>query len=68
MQHFRVPKLHCDACVGRVTRAVASVDPNASVTADIAAREISVETLADAADIQAVLEKAGYPASPQDQR
>lgn len=63
MYRLQVPRLHCDGCAGRVTRAVTGVDPAASVQADLVRREISVETSADLADIRAALERIGYPAA-----
>lgn len=63
MYRLQVPKLHCDSCAGRVTRAVTSVDPAASVKADLDSREITVETKAELRDIRAALERIGYPAT-----
>lgn len=63
MYKLQVPKLHCDACAGRVTRAITGVDPAASVRTDIPAHEVAVETTVPLAEIRAVLEKIGYPAA-----
>ncbi|MGV8838837.1 MAG: heavy-metal-associated domain-containing protein [Bauldia sp.] len=62
MYRLQVPKLHCDNCAGRVSRAVTGVDPGASVKADLINREISVESTADLSEIRAALERIGYPA------
>ncbi len=63
MYTLQVPKLHCGACAGRVTRAINSVDPAAEVRTDIPAHEVAVETTLPLADIRAALEKIGYPAT-----
>ncbi|MGE0457510.1 MAG: heavy-metal-associated domain-containing protein [Bauldia sp.] len=62
MYKLQVPNLHCNNCAGRVTRAIASVDPTATVQTDIPHREISVETTAAVADIRAALDRIGYAA------
>ncbi|MGD9507029.1 MAG: heavy-metal-associated domain-containing protein [Geminicoccaceae bacterium] len=61
MYRLQVPKLHCEGCAGRVTRAITSVDPAARVRTDIPAHEVAVETSVPLAEIRAVLEKIGYP-------
>ena len=61
MYRLQVPRLHCDNCAGRVTRAIQGVDPDALVLPDIEKRVITVETSADEPAVRAALEKAGYP-------
>ena len=63
MYQLHVPKMHCGGCAGRVTRAVAGVDPSALVKADLATREISVETKAELSEIREALDRIGYPAA-----
>ena len=58
-----IPKLHCDGCARTVTKAIQSVDPGATVTPDIPRHAAEVETVAPVAEIIAVLEEAGYPAT-----
>ncbi len=65
MLHLHVPKMHCGNCAGRVTRAVHTVDPGATVRPDLSTRDITVATTADEAAIRTALEKAGYPAASQ---
>jgi copper chaperone CopZ len=64
MIRFQVPDMHCGGCVRRVTRAVQSVDPAATVEADVPGREVRVEGSADPAALMAALAEAGYPATP----
>jgi len=63
MYTLQVPKLHCGACAGRVTRAITSVDPAAHVRTDVPAQRVTVETSLPLADIQAALDRIGYPAA-----
>ena len=60
---FEVQDMTCGGCAKSVTKAIQSVDPNATVKPDPAARTVKVETAATIADIERVLEEAGYPAA-----
>jgi copper chaperone len=59
---LRIENMTCGGCAKSVTRAIQSVDPHARVETDTANRTVKVETTADAAVLQRVLEDAGYPA------
>lgn len=59
---FHIENMSCSGCAGNVTRAIQSVDKGAVVNADLATRDIVVQTSAPRAEIEAVLAKAGYPA------
>ncbi|MBO4122101.1 heavy-metal-associated domain-containing protein [Cupriavidus gilardii] len=61
MMQFQVEGMSCGHCVGAITRAVQQVDPDARVSADIAAQAVSVETDADAQEVRQAIESAGYP-------
>jgi copper chaperone len=50
----------CGHCAGTVTKAVQSVDSNASVTVDLPSKTVSIVTAADAARISQAVEAAGY--------
>ena len=65
MLRLQIPKMHCDNCAGRVTRAIQTVDQGATVSPDLSTRNITVATSADEDAIRAALAKAGYPASDQ---
>ncbi|WP_422647812.1 Copper chaperone, heavy metal ion binding protein [Cupriavidus sp. H18C1] len=61
MMQFQVEGMSCNHCVGAITRAVKQVDPDARVSADIAAQAVSVESDADAQEVREAIELAGYP-------
>jgi len=61
MLKFAVPDMSCGHCAGTVTRAVKSVDSEATVDIDLSNKTVTVETLADAAGISKAIEAAGYP-------
>ncbi len=60
---LKIENMTCGGCAKSVTKAIQSVDPNATVKPDLAARTVKVETAATIADIERVLEEAGYPAA-----
>ncbi|MFP9136053.1 heavy-metal-associated domain-containing protein [Devosia sp. XGJD_8] len=60
---LRIEDMTCGGCAKSVTAAITSVDPNAKVEANPAARTVKVVTSASGARILKVLEQAGYPAT-----
>lgn len=42
MHRFHVPGMKCDGCLGSVTRAIRSLDPQARIEGDLESREIKV--------------------------
>ncbi|EKF18359.1 heavy-metal-associated domain-containing protein [Nitratireductor pacificus] len=60
---LKIENMTCGGCARSVTKAIQSVDPNAKVEADPAARIVKVETEASAAAVQTVLDEAGFPAT-----
>lgn len=64
MIKFNVKGMTCGGCARAVTNAVQQVDPAASVDVDLAARTVSVESSADAGQVKAAIEKAGYTVAP----
>ena len=64
MIKFNVNGMTCGGCARAVTNAVQQVDPAASVDVDLAAQTVSVESSADAAQIKAAIEEAGYAVAP----
>lgn len=60
---LKIENMTCGGCARSVTKAIQSIDPNAKVEADPAARIVKVETEASAATVQTVLEEAGFPAT-----
>ncbi len=64
MLHFSIPKMACGGCAKAVTRAIQSLDPHATVQADLARREIAVTSSASEKALLTALQQAGYPAQP----
>jgi copper chaperone len=62
---FSVGNMTCGGCVRSITKAIQMADPKATVTADLEARRVAVETSLGAAEVHAVLAKAGYEATPR---
>ncbi|MBP8120737.1 MAG: heavy-metal-associated domain-containing protein [Burkholderiales bacterium] len=50
----------CGGCVASITRVVKSLDPNATLDADVAARRVSINTPLDTAAVVAAISNAGY--------
>jgi copper chaperone len=60
MTIFHVPDMHCDGCVRAVRAAIAEADPRATVTIDLAAREVRVAGTAAPAALLAAINDAGF--------
>ncbi|KQY15005.1 heavy metal transport/detoxification protein [Rhizobium sp. Root73] len=58
-----IENMTCGGCAKSVTKAIQSVDPNAVIETNPAARTVRVETAASTVVVQKVLEDAGYPAT-----
>lgn len=67
MHRFHVPDMKCGGCLGSVTRALQSLDPQVRVEADLKTREIEVTSDKTEASLMAALSEAGYPAQPSPQ-
>jgi copper chaperone len=59
-QTFQVQGMSCGHCVGAVTDAVKSVDPQAQVKVDLATGRVEVESGQDHAAIARAIEEEGY--------
>lgn len=59
-----VPSILCEGCVETVTKAIQSVDAQASVRVDLATKEVSIETIASLADLIAAIDEVGHEVSP----
>lgn len=55
-----IPDMACSACVETITKAVADLDPAASVDADTKTKQVNINTQADAGAIQQAITAAGY--------
>jgi len=60
MQVFNVQGMSCGHCVKAITTAVQALDPAASVRADLAAREVGVESALSADQVIAAIREEGY--------
>jgi copper chaperone len=63
MIKLSVPDMSCGHCVGVIEKAVKSVDAQAAVRADLAAKTVSIESSAPPAAISKAVDAAGYPNS-----
>lgn len=60
---LKIENMTCGGCAKSVTKAIQSVDANAIIETNPAARLVKLETVASADELQKVLEEAGYPAT-----
>ena len=59
-QTFQVQGMSCGHCVGAVTQAVKSVDPQAEVSVDLESGKVEVQSGQDPAAIARAIEEEGY--------
>ena len=64
MIKFQVADMTCGHCVATVTKAVKALDAEASVKIDLAAHQVEVDSVRNAADVQAAIASAGYTPLP----
>lgn len=60
---LKIENMTCGGCAKSVTRVIQSVDPNARIEADLAARSVRIETSVNLSALQQALDEAGYPAA-----
>ncbi len=60
---LNVPDMSCGHCVATITKTVKGLDAAAEVKADLAAKQVTVETGLPAETVMKALDEAGYPAS-----
>jgi copper chaperone len=58
---FNVPDMSCGHCSGVITKTVQALDANATVSVDLPAKKVTVQTSADRPTVAAALLEAGYP-------
>jgi copper chaperone len=63
MTELNVRDMTCGHCVSTVTRAVKSVDPDASVQVDLKSGRVSIDSDAAASELIRAIGAAGYPAA-----
>jgi copper chaperone len=57
---FKVPDMACGACSTTITEAVNTLDPTATVDADLKTKWISIEAQVDEASLRVAIAAAGY--------
>lgn len=57
---FEVPDMDCKSCVAAIERAVHKIDADAAVTADLATKQVIIGSHAEAHEMIAAIEKAGF--------
>jgi copper chaperone len=60
MLAYQVNGVTCGGCARAVTNAIKSVDAAANIEVDLAAKRVTIDSAADAVNLQAVIEEAGY--------
>ena len=63
MYEFSIENMGCGKCVSAVTKAVKSVDPEASADIDLNSKSARIETKLDPSIISSAITEAGYPSS-----
>lgn len=58
---FNVPDMSCGHCAGIITQTIQALDAHASVSVDLPAKKVTVQTTQDRATVAAALAEAGYP-------
>ncbi len=58
---LKVPSMACSACADTITKAVKTIDADATVQADPKTKFVNVETQASEAAIKDAITAAGYP-------
>lgn len=61
MMEFEIKNMSCGHCVGAVTQAVKTLDPQAEVTVDLGSKKVKVGSLCTRDAVAAALIEAGYP-------
>lgn len=63
-QRYRITNMTCGGCAKGVTATLREADPAAQAEFDLERREVTLETVAPAASVQAALAAAGWEAEP----
>lgn len=62
---FHLDDMTCGGCARAVTKAIKTIDPDASVVADPPTRRVEVQTSVPKEQIAAALREAGFPPRAQ---
>ena len=58
---FDIPDMSCGHCANAITQALKQLDASASISIDLPAKKITVQTTEDRQAVADVLTEAGYP-------
>lgn len=64
MTTYAVPDMSCGHCRATIEQTVLAQDPTATLSFDMTARTVTVQTATDEATLRQSLDLAGYPATP----
>jgi len=64
MTNFHIPDMSCGHCKATIEKTIHAIDPTAQIAFDMTARRITLDSLAETANLQEALAEAGYPATP----
>ncbi|MCU0541260.1 MAG: heavy-metal-associated domain-containing protein [Oscillatoriaceae cyanobacterium Prado104] len=59
---LKVPKMACSACAKTITKAVQTVDSNATVAADVKTKVVTIQTAKQESEVRKAIASVGYPA------
>ena len=60
MPQFMVPEMHCDGCIAAVTKAIRSIDPQATVAADLTTHVVKATSAFPVTALTNAIEDAGF--------
>ncbi len=60
MIRFSVPDMNCGHCTASIEKAIVTIDPHATVTCDLTARTVEVDSALDESALKAAIHDAGY--------
>jgi copper chaperone len=60
---FTIPAMSCGHCVKAITQALTQLDSAATVSVDLPAKKVTVQTSQPQEKVAAALAEAGYPAA-----
>ncbi len=63
MTTYSIPAMSCGHCRATVEKTVLGLDPAATLSFDMPARTVAINTQRDDAQLRAALQDAGYPAA-----
>lgn len=58
---FDIPDMSCGHCASAITQALKQLDASASISIDLPAKKITVQTTENRQTVAAALTEAGYP-------